>query len=364
MFISEISGHREASRAVETALHKIDPDVETLAINAFSYTNPILEKVVNQAYMGVVKNIPQLWDYLYDNTKFVKRTQKLKDSINKSNSDKLRGLFERFKPDCVVCTQAYPCGLAAYYKKRRKNELSIVGVLTDYAPHSYWVYDNVNAYIVPSEQTGHELIEHGVSKDRIKPFGVPISPRFCKNSDTTETLKKLRFKKAVPIILIMGGGQGLGPIKNVVNALDKVTRELQVVVVCGSNRRLYNYLRKKEKKFRKNIRVFPFVNNMDELMAVSTLIVTKPGGLTAAEALSRKLPIIIIDPLPGQEALNTNFLLSKELAIKVSGTEELITEVEKLICDSARLNNMRSSALKHSKPDAALKTAELVLDLI
>jgi len=161
----------------------------------------------------------------------------------------------------------------------------------------------------------------------------------------------------------MGGGQGLGPIKNMVWALDRMHDQLQMIIVTGSNRRLYNYFKRRGKKFKKKAIITGFSENIDELMAVSTLVVTKPGGLTTAEALSKTLPMIIINPLPGQEAMNTDFLLTQKLAIKVKDEKELVIVIEELLDNPAKLRSMRSLAKRHSKADAALKTAELILNL-
>ena len=363
MFISEISGHQQSSIAVEEALRLLDPRTEILNINAFNFTNPVLEKIINRTYMSVIKNMPEIWGYLYDNPKVVKRTQGLKNSIHKHNSARLKKLLDEFKPDGVACTQAFPCGMVADFKKYHNLKIPIVGILTDYAPHSYWVYNNVDAYVVPSEETGRRLIENGIPEDRVKAFGTPISPKFEQVLDKERSLKKIGLKKDLPTVLIMGGGQGLGPIKKTVWELDRLAVDLQIIVVTGSNRRLYNYLKRRQERFRKSVEVYPFVGNIDELMTVSTLVVTKPGGLTTAEALSKQLPMIIIDPLPGQEAMNTDFLLSKKLAIKVKDEKELTVLIEELLDNPGKLDYMRSLSRRYARPDAAFETAKLILRL-
>ena len=168
LFISEHSGHHCASLSIEKALHQLDPSVETLNINSFNYTNPILEKVINRAYMSVVKRTPELWDYLYDNPKVLKRTQSLREMIHRFNTGKLKTLLDDFKPSAILCTQAFPCGMVADYKKTFDLKVPLVGVLTDYAPHSYWIYNNVDQYIVPSQDTGNKLIANGIDSSKIK----------------------------------------------------------------------------------------------------------------------------------------------------------------------------------------------------
>ena len=170
MYISEVSGHHSATLAIEKALKILQPDAEILNINAFNYTNPISEKVVNRLYMAVIKRTPQIWDYLYDNPAVVKKVENIKNNIHKFNSPKLKNLFDKFKPDAVVCTQAFPCGMVADFRKTYNSEISLVAVLTDYIPHSYWIYDTVNYYITPSQEVSRSLIKKGVPADKIKPL--------------------------------------------------------------------------------------------------------------------------------------------------------------------------------------------------
>ena len=113
MYISEDSGHHCASISIEKAIRGISPDSQIMNINAFNYTNPILEKVINRAYMGLVKRTPEIWDYLYDNPRVLERTRRLREIIHNLNSPKLKVLLDDFKPDAVVCTQAFPCGMVA-----------------------------------------------------------------------------------------------------------------------------------------------------------------------------------------------------------------------------------------------------------
>ena len=308
LYISEYSGHHSASLALEKALHSLDPKVETENINSFHYTNPILERIINKTYLGVVRRTPELWDYLYDNPKVVKSTQKLREMIHNFNTEKLKTLLDNFKPDCIICTQAFPCGMVADYKKTFSSNFRIVGVLTDYAPHSYWMYNNVEGYIVPADETGKKLIENGVDPARIFPFGIPIDEKFNSTFEGSAIFRKLSLEEDVPCALIMGGTQGLGPIKMMANLLDKSDMNIQMIIIAGTNKRLYDYLARRKKRFRKRVVLFSYAGNIEELMHISTVIVTKPGGITTAEALAKGLPMLIVNPLPGQEAMNTKYL--------------------------------------------------------
>lgn len=361
LYISEHSGHHCASLAIESALRQLDPAVETLNINSFNYTNPILERVINRAYMGVIKRTPEIWEYLYDNPKVVRRTQKLREMIHRFNKSKLKVLLDEFRPDAIICTQAFPCGMVADYKKTFNLNFPIIAVLTDYAPHSYWVYNNVDRYIVPSEETGKKLIDDGVYPSRIAEFGIPVDSKFRVRHDRARICEKLSLDPDKPCVLIMGGTQGLGPIKNVVRLLDASHIDLQMMIATGTNKRLYGWL--KGRHFRKRVLSLSYAKNVDELMQAATVIITKPGGITTAEALASGVPMLIVNPLPGQEAMNTKFLLKEGVAVKAESPQDVVVLMDELLYNKHKLKLMSERERELSKPDSAMKIAGLALEL-
>ena len=363
MYISEISGHHSATLAIEEAIKTLQPDAQILNINAFNYTNPVSERIVNSIYMGVIKRTPRLWDYLYDNPSVVKKIEKIKNSIHRFNSPKFKRLFDEFRPDVVACTQAFPCGMVAEYKKNYNSKIPLVAVLTDYVPHSYWVYDDIDYYIVPSDEVASRLYKKGVPLGKIKTFGIPFNLRFNNNIPRDEAMKNLGLNPDMPTVLIMGGGQGLGPIKTIARSIDKIKLDFQEIIVCGANKNLYRSLKKKVKKYRKNILLFGYSDNIDTLMGISDLIITKPGGITTAEALTKRLPMIIVKPIPGQETNNTAYLTRQHAALKVDRPEEVYAVIEDLLQNPNKLNRMRESASRIAKPNASVDTARLLLDL-
>ncbi len=364
MYISNVSGHRRASLAIQKALQEVDGTVQTKTIDAFNYTNPFLEKFINKLYVFVIKTVPRIWDYLYDNENVLKRVRKIRWLIHKLNDKKIKELFDDFRPDIVVCTQAFPCGMVADYKRRHNLNIPLMGVLTDYAPHGYWLNDSVDIYIVPVPKIKQKLIQRGIPQQRLKVLGIPIDTKFRNPGNPGEVLRRLGLDSNLPVILIMGGGQGLGPIKKIVHTLDKLRQPVQLIVACGTNRSLYKWLKRNEPLFNKPVTVMDYTERIDELMSVSSFIVTKPGGLTSAEALSKSLPIIIASPLPGQESLNTHFLLETGIALKMDSFAELGSLAEELLSDTERLEKLRRRAYAAAPADSALKTAQLILSMI
>jgi processive 1,2-diacylglycerol beta-glucosyltransferase len=363
MYISEVSGHRSATLAIEKAIKELRPDTEILNINAFNYTNPISEKVINRIYMEVIKRTPKIWDYLYDNPSVVKGLENIKQHIHKSNSPKLKKLFDNFNPDLVVCTQAFPCGMVADFKKTYGAKLPLVAVLTDYIPHSYWVYDAVDYYITPSEEVSERLVKKGVKPSKIKPYGIPFDHKFNQVLSDQDVFAKLKLDPHQPVVLIMGGGQGLGPIKTIVKSLEKSEFNLQELIITGTNKKLFRSLRRKIKHYKQEIRLFGFIPNIHELMHISQVIISKPGGVTTAEVLSMGLPMVIVKPIPGQEINNTNFLTQKQAAIKVDEPKDVYQAIDDLLKNKAKLERLRAAGLKIAKPGASMDIARLILSL-
>lgn len=363
LYISEVSGHHQATLAIEAALRQLEPNAKILNINAFRQTTPISEKIINQLYLKVIKRTPQIWKYLYDNPSFIKNTRQIKKIIHKFNSPKLKAIVDDFKPDCIVCTQAYPCGMIADCKKSYGLDIPLIGILTDYAPHSFWIYDEVDYYIVPAEEVKERFIQKGVDAKKIINFGIPIYPKFAKNKNKNYIAYKYGLDINKPIILIMGGGQGIGPIKDIVKYIDALGQDEQLVVICGINKKLFKRLKRLATKSPKKIVVLEYVQTIDELMEIASIIVTKPGGLTTAEALAKGLPFIIVSPIPGQEAANAAFLVKKGVGIKIENMEEFPAAVSGLLSNRQKLTRMSFQARQISKPRAAVDIASLILRL-
>jgi processive 1,2-diacylglycerol beta-glucosyltransferase len=360
MYITEVSGHHRATIAIENALRALRPDIVTKNINGFNYTNPIVEKIINKAYLGIIKKTPEVWEYLYDNPKVVKSTRRIKEVIHKSNQKKLQVLFNEFKPDFVVCSQAFPCGMVAAYKRTYNLKIPLMAVLTDYAPHAYWLYDEIDYFIVANQESKQRFIREGIKKERIKILGIPIEQKFANDLDREKIAKNLGLDLSKPVILIMGGGQGIGPLKRIIRSFSKIKLDFQTIVVSGTNKGLLRWLRKYKLRDKKLVPL-GYVNNVDEIMSISTLLITKPGGITSAEALAKGLPMIIMHPIPGQEANNTQYLLKQCVAVKVDTIEQLDKKINELLSNEEALKNMSHCAKEISFPESSLNIAKLIL---
>ncbi len=363
LYISNVSGHRSAAVAIEKAIKMLSPSTPVLSMNFFRYVAPITEKIVNAMYMEVVKRAPIVWQVMYDNPRVVRSTARARRFVYAQIRNKVDSLISSFCPDVVIATQAFPCEIVSRYKEETGKNFKIFGVLTDYVPHSFWVSDAVDYYIVPTQEVKKKLASKGVSEEKIKAFGIPIDPAFCFSKDPDEIRNNLNISKEEPIVLVMGGGQGLGPMKKVVKSLDGLEESFQIIVICGKNRRLFRSMDRLSSHLKHRCYVFGYVDNIDEFMTISTVIVTKAGGLTISEAMAKGLPMVIVNALPGQEYNNLRFLLRHRCCLRAEGEEELQKAVRRLLVEKDLWEKFHRNTLLTGKPDSALETAHLVLEM-
>jgi processive 1,2-diacylglycerol beta-glucosyltransferase len=363
LYITERSGHHSAALAIKKAILYMSPESQVACVNAFRYVFPFAEVVINNLYLAVIKRVPKIWEKMYDNPKFVRRTSKIKDFIHSLGTKRLKKLIDDFNPDVVLCTQAFPCGLVAEYKRTYSSNVSLFGVLTDFAPHAFWIHDEVDTYIVPADETKQMLVEKGVNETKIKTFGIPIDSKFAESKDKKELFANYGLDLNVPVVMVMGGGRGLGPIKHLLAELDEDEKKLQLIVVCGLNKRLFNWINKR--RFKQRVLTFLFTDQIDSLMSMASLIITKPGGITTAECLAKKLPMIIMSPIPGQEARNTQILKSNHVALQIDspcGVHFALRSILSEIVDQKSSAKYFDNIERLSKPRSSSQIAQLALN--
>ena len=163
-------------------------------------------------------------------------------------------------------------------------------------------------------------------------------------------------------ILVSAGGFGVGPVEHIIQALAELAQPAQVVVVCGRNEELAHGLTRVVRKLptsaRVSFKLLGYTTEMDELMAAADLFVGKPGGLTTSEALAKGLPMVVINPIPGQEERNSDHLLEEGIALRCNNLPALAYKIDRLIDEPGKLTLMRGNAMALAKPQAAFTVIE------
>jgi len=362
--ISESGGHSKAAENLKEALLYKNPQIKVLKINGFGYFYPRGEKIINSIYIMLIKHFPRIWGKAYDRRKVFKILTPYLKIVNKFAFSRLAKLIVQHPPSCFVATQAFPCGLIADFKKKKGLNIPLVAIITDYHPNRFWVHPLVDKYIVACYEAKNVLINEGIVEDKIKILGIPISVKFLTTYPKTEISKELGFISGLDTVLIMGGGLGIGPIKIIAKKLDFLKHDFQIIVVCGRNKKLYNWFLKKETKFRKPLFVFGYTEDIHKVMDFTDMIITKGGGITISEALAKGLCIITTHPIPGQEERNVQYLSKMKAVIEAEHTNDITKFVGRLLQNKKEMYSLRERAKDNSFIDSSLRIVDLILELI
>lgn len=357
-------GHTAAAQAVRTALRALVPQCETETVDSYKYAASIFAKVVADGYIGMVKTVPQLYRYIYERAERAQRVPTLRSWVNTFTAANLRSLIAARNPDVVVCTHAFPCGVMAEYKRTIDPGLPVMGIVTDFVVHPFWIYRNIDAYAVATPEMADALVARGVERSRVVVSGIPVDPRFGTSRLPVDELRReLDVPRNGRLMLMMAGGIGIGPLEAMMRALSGVQSPVSAAVIVGRNARLEARVREAAQHIDYPLRVYGFVDNVYDFMHASDLLVSKPGGLSTSEALAAQLPMVLFKPLPGQEERNTQYLVSRKAAILAQNESELGRVLTLLTQSPQRLAVLREHARPLRKPDAAAHAAHRILTL-
>lgn len=361
LYITNLSGHYKAAKAIEKSLKEIDKDCHIYSLDLFKYLHPYSSAIINFLYSLVIKRLPYLWGGIYDKNLVIKGLNPLKGFNHFCNRGKIRRLINKIKPQAVICTQAFPCGVASFFKSS-EDKFSLIGVVTDFWPNSFWFYKEVDYYVTFSGWSRYKFEQAGIDPEKLKNLGIPIRPEFSREYAKAEIATEFNLNKNLPAILIMGGSSGIGPIKHITSSLDKSNQDFQMIVVCGKNRKLYRWFTRQH--FKKPLKFFSYIEEVYKLMSFSDVIISKPGGITISESLSKGLAIIVLKPIPGQEENNLKFLLKEKLALAAQDPGQVRLLIEDLLQNRDKLEKIKERNKSFSKPDSSNQIAKLILDSI
>jgi processive 1,2-diacylglycerol beta-glucosyltransferase len=347
------AGHLKAAEALEAGFLKYAPALTVKNIDLLDYSIDLVKFLYGKMYLDVVKLIPELYAYTYKHYEPSRKFIKPRFLIDRFSYSAFFELIEDFDPDFILCTHFIPAALVENYRMKKNKAFKIAVSLTDYEFHPLWVAPNVDRYFTATEEVKSSLVYYGVEPEKIVVSGIPVHPRFSEAKDRGGLLKKHDMRKGSPIILISAGSFGITPLGEVIDDLDRIHEEFQLMVVCGKNADLEKELRQKQKSQARLRRVFGFVDFMDDLMAISDLLITKPGGITVSESLATGLAMIFIEPIPGQEEANADYVVEQGAGLRARNVSALIYKLEHLIKDPERLKAMSGRAFDVSHPEAA-----------
>lgn len=358
-------GHLSAAKAVAAELRRIEPNVQTPIVDSYEYAALVVSRVVADGYLQMVKTTPQLYRYIYHRAERAKKVGRFRTWAHQFTAANLRPLMLRERPDAVVCTHAFPCGAMAEYKKMFADAPPVVAVVTDFAVHGFWIHANIDRYVVATTEMRDAVTARGVASESIAVSGIPVRREFGVFSESSPALReRLNLPLDRRLVLLMGGGLGTAPVERLLAALKPVRVPLAAVVVAGKNARIGRRLGQTAESLDFPVRALGFVDNVYDYMHAADVLVTKPGGLTTAEALVAQIPIVLSRPLPGQEERNARLLVAADAAVRTRRIDELPAAVEMLLTDAARRERAIAAASRMARPNAAAEAAALIAGLV
>lgn len=357
------AGHLKAAEAVAAAFMKYQPSVEVKNVDLLDYSNELIKYLYGKMYLDVVKAIPELYAYSYKHYESSKKFIKPRFLIDKLNFSDFFEIVEDFHPDIVIATHFISEAVLENYRRKKKKQYRIAVTLTDYEFHPVWLVTNIDLYLTATEEVKNSLLFYGIPPEKIVVSGIPVHPKFTEEKDREELLTKYGLDNRSPIILISAGSFGVTPLGEVIADFGTIKHEFQIMVVCGNNAELKKDLEIRQKSEPRLKKVFGFVDFMDELMALSNLLITKPGGITVSESMALGLPMILIEPIPGQEEANADYIVEQGAGVKARNLPVLLHKLSQLLEKPEKLTEMSKRAKTISRHDAAKTIAEKALNL-
>jgi processive 1,2-diacylglycerol beta-glucosyltransferase len=363
------AGHLRAAEAVEAALRASAPDAHVKNLDILELTNQVFRRVYAKFYLDLVNKAPHVLGYFYDlldqpSRSGRNRADRVRLGLQKANL----GPFMRFlkgEPwDLVINTHFLSAEIIASLRKKGKIDVPQVTVTTDFDTHRLWVNQPCERYFTATQEGALYLQSWGVPEQDTFVTGIPIHPVFMRPTDRNGLLVKHGLDGGRPIILQLGGGFGVGPVAKLFEALLHVPLPLQIVTVTGRNEKLKSQLEKMTCPERHRVKVLGFTSEIHELMAIADIVVSKPGGLTTSETLASGAAMVIVNPIPGQESRNSDYLLERGAAVKVNHTAALPYKITSLLTEPHRLDRLRENVRMIARPRAAFDVVERSLELI
>lgn len=400
-------GHNRASSALKDYITRNDPDTKVNIIDAIEECSSLLNFTFVKGYEAMVKLTPALFGAMYRSADKKSPLYEMVYMIYQQCSKRLLPIIESYEPDVIISCHPFAGAIAGYIKTHSGLNVPLISIVTDFLPHRAYISDGIDAYVTASDKAKDILInQYGVGGDRIYDYGHPVFETFYEGNGKSreEVLKDLDLDPDKRTVLIMAGSFGVRDILSIYESLVGIDLEYQIIVITGRNKKLYDafeqllegddsIITKEEPELiqslsqdnimriiyetseeaideltstfkptatkKKPTRLFYFVDNVDDYMHASDLIVTKPGGLTTSESIACALPMVVFKAIPGQEEQNAELLVEKDIGTVIQSADDAAEKVSSMLKDDQRLLKMRENCRKYVRKNSCCRIYEL-----
>ncbi len=361
-------GHLNAAKSIENCIKTNYTDIDVEMIDCMKYVNKTIEKVTTAAYREMAKKAPWAWGRIYSDAQKGPLAH-ITTRSNKIMAIKLLKLLREKKPDLIISTHPFGSQMCSYLKRKNKIDSKIATIMTDFAPHDQWLvgHEYTDYFFVAHNKMKDYLISKGISENKVFDTGIPISENFQKLYNKKEIFDKYNLDENKFTILFFGGGEfGLGKTRTVqiFNNFVEETKNnnIQIIAISGKNPKMKSAFEEvvNSNNARSNVKIIEFSNEVPKLMAISDLVVTKPGGLTTSESLASHLPMIVINPIPGQEEENAEFLESKNIAVWIKKSDNSKEIIKNLLNNKEKINIMKENTKILARPNSTRDICDIL----
>lgn len=404
-------GHNRAANAMKGYINDNKPDIHVDIVDALEECSSVLNYTLVNGYKAMVTLTPSLFGAMY---KSADKKSALSDTVTiiyQQCTKNMQNLIERLQPDVIISCHPFAGAIIGYMKEKYGINIPLISIVTDFLPHRSYIANGIDAYITASSQAKEILArQYGIDRDRIYDYGHPVFDCFYEGNgkQREDVLTELGFDKDKLTVLIMAGSFGVTDILEIYENLLKIEVDYQIIVITGRNKKLYDAFEKilnNEKEIeteeepellrlfpndnilrlmynqtenireiltktfshvpenKKPTKLFYFINNVDDYMHASDLIVTKPGGLTTSESIACALPMVVFKAYPGQEEQNAELLVENNIAVTLDESAKADEIVGALLQNREKLNAMRESCRRYVRKNSCKNICELAEQL-
>lgn len=360
--VSTGQGHHSTGQAIVDYIERSGHEAKLM--DAYEYIAPILSTGMEKGYLLSAKYARSAYGFIYRRQEKTDMTER-KVTFPKLANHLLSKFFKSgvvdYAPDVIVCTHVMATQLLNDFREKGlDSDVITVGVVTDFTLHPYWEDAYLDYYITASDLLNNQFRKKKIPLSKVKPFGIPIQEKFSQKISKQEARQKLGIADK-ETVFVMSGSMGYGNVIKHVRALDNLDLDFQMLIVCGNNKSLKKKMEELETV--KTKYVYGFTDQVDIMMDACDCMVTKPGGLTVSEGLAKGVPLILMNPIPGQEDRNLEFLLNNGLAAYITDTYPVDEAVFQLFSNHWRQENLHHGIRYVGKPNATKDLCEFILGL-
>ena len=357
------TGHKTAALALEKAFKQRGAD-RVWVQDTLDYGSGLFRRLYANLYIDLSEKTPELWGFAYhesnrEQSRFERQLRQLYSRVGVYKVDELNHL----RPDAILCTHFLPIDAALNSLAPAGLKAPVFCVVTDFVGHPFWAHPGIAGTFVGNDMTADMLVSHGVPRANLHVTGIPVNPSIAQPKNVA-AIREQRVLGSGHVITLIGSGIDDEKVRLMAEGI--LQREVDGVlcIVAGRNYTLQKNLVGLRGNARLEVRVLGFIDYLDDLIAASDLVITKSGGLITSEVMARGTPLLVTEPIRGQEEFNADYVVTAGVGVQARLTDSVPYMVESLVSDAPRLARMRQNAALYGRPQAALDVADIVLNAI